>query len=426
MCLHPRWACDPRDAEPRAERTVPPASRAGNRVSSRRSRAAAGPRRPSRSDPRPASVSLWMATENDPGAAAAGAGRRTVDVCVIGAGIAGLSAAYSLVREPASRSSCSTTGRSAGPDGRHDRPPLPRDGRPVRGDPSDARRGRRPARAASHTAAIDRIETIVEREGIACDFERLDGYLFVSPGESPADVLDARARGRARRAGLARVELARREPPALGPRPARVCASRDQAQFHPLKYLAGARRARSSGTAGGSSPTARRDRRGERRDPATVETSDRRTRDGARAVVVATNTPVNDLVVAPHEAGAVPHVRDRRCASRRDRARTASTGTRRIPTTTCACSGCACHGRRGPRRPDRRRRGPQDRPGRRRRRALRALEKWTRERFPIGRARRLPLVRAGDGAGRRPRLHRPQPAGRARTSTSPPATAAWA
>ena len=32
--------------------------------------------------------------------------------------------------------------------------------------------------AESHTAAITRIETIVKEEGIDCEFERLDGYLF--------------------------------------------------------------------------------------------------------------------------------------------------------------------------------------------------------------------------------------------------------
>src|SRR5947199_532641 len=43
--------------------------------------------------------------------------------------------------------------------------------------------------AASHTAAIDRIEAIVAREHIQCDFERLNGYLFVPPGEA-TDVLE--------------------------------------------------------------------------------------------------------------------------------------------------------------------------------------------------------------------------------------------
>lgn len=35
--------------------------------------------------------------------------------------------------------------------------------------------------AESHTTAIDTIESIVREEDIDCDFERLDGYLFLDP-----------------------------------------------------------------------------------------------------------------------------------------------------------------------------------------------------------------------------------------------------
>src|SRR5437016_12395834 len=38
--------------------------------------------------------------------------------------------------------------------------------------------------AESHSAAINRIEQIVWKEHIDCDFERLNGYLFMPPGES--------------------------------------------------------------------------------------------------------------------------------------------------------------------------------------------------------------------------------------------------
>jgi hypothetical protein len=49
----------------------------------------------------------------------------------------------------------------------------------------ESRRGTANARLAgeSHRSAIDRIENIIEGEGIDCDFERLDGYLFLPPGE---------------------------------------------------------------------------------------------------------------------------------------------------------------------------------------------------------------------------------------------------
>jgi glycine/D-amino acid oxidase-like deaminating enzyme/nitrite reductase/ring-hydroxylating ferredoxin subunit len=88
--------------------------------------------------------------------------------------------------------------------------------------------------AASHAAAIDRIESIVAAEEIACDFRRLDGYLFVPPGE-PLDILDAEFEA-ARRAGLRDVHMVPRAPVSSfnsGP----CLAFPRQAQFHPLAYL---------------------------------------------------------------------------------------------------------------------------------------------------------------------------------------------
>lgn len=38
--------------------------------------------------------------------------------------------------------------------------------------------------AQTHTYAIQTIEDIAKQEGIACDFERLDGYLFPAPEKS--------------------------------------------------------------------------------------------------------------------------------------------------------------------------------------------------------------------------------------------------
>ncbi|MDZ4803207.1 MAG: FAD-dependent oxidoreductase, partial [Bryobacteraceae bacterium] len=64
--------------------------------------------------------------------------------------------------------------------------------------------------AESHTAAIDRIEAIVVKENIACDFERLDGYLFAPPGDS-TEVLDKELEA-THRAGLVNVERSGRAP----------------------------------------------------------------------------------------------------------------------------------------------------------------------------------------------------------------------
>ena len=219
--------------------------------------------------------------------------------------------------------------------------------------------GERGARLAaeSHTAAIDRIESIVSRERIDCDFERLDGYLFCAPEHDEA-LLD-RELAAAHRAGLHNVERsgARRSAFDTGP----CLRFPNQAQFHPLKYLAGLADAieRDGGRIytgthatqieGGTDATRRR--------PSAA-------RSRAGSVVVATNTPVNDLVVDAHEAGAVHDLRDRRAACRAARCRRRSTGTPAIRITTCACSRAIDADARSA---DRRRRGSQDRAGRRHR-----------------------------------------------------------
>jgi hypothetical protein len=41
------------------------------------------------------------------------------------------------------------------------------------------------AAAQSHTRAIEEIEDIARRVQIDCEFECLDGYLFVPPGNDP-------------------------------------------------------------------------------------------------------------------------------------------------------------------------------------------------------------------------------------------------
>src|SRR6185312_2985864 len=125
------------------------------------------------------STSLWRETaaapENPPLQA-----DTTADVCIVGAGIAGLTTAYLLARE----------GRDV----------LVIDAQDVGGGqtgvttahvsneiddtyieilrlhgPGGARRA-----CDSHRAAIDRIEEICREESIDCGFERVDGYLFLA------------------------------------------------------------------------------------------------------------------------------------------------------------------------------------------------------------------------------------------------------
>ncbi len=235
------------------------------------------------------STSLWMATASVPEQPALTEDLKT-DVCVVGAGIAGMTTAYLLTRAGKSVVVLDDGPVGAGQTQRttaHLSNAL--DDRYFRIEWLHGTEGARLA-AESHTAAIDRIEAAAREEGIACDFERLDGYLFLPPGGSP-DVLDRELEA-ARRAGLTGVERLPRAPldgfdtgPCLRfPR---------QGQFHPLKYLAGLAEAIRRG--GGRLFSGAHAEAITGGAPARV-----RVRGGrvvtAGAVVVATNTPVNDRV----------------------------------------------------------------------------------------------------------------------------------
>lgn len=160
--------------------------------------------------------------------------------CVIGAGYAGLSAAYFLLK--------------AG------RPVIVLDDGPAGGGESEATTAHHAsvldrrwselekvhgpalcrAAADAHARAIDAIESIVEEEGIDCGFERLDGYLFLAPGQEAGwlrEELEA-----SRRCGLAGVELVEKTPTPGFPAGPALRVPR-QAQSHPLRYLHGLARA---------------------------------------------------------------------------------------------------------------------------------------------------------------------------------------
>src|SRR5690242_18072427 len=125
------------------------------------------------------------------------------DTCIVGAGIAGLTTAYLLAREGLSVIVLDDGPIGGGETGRttaHLSNAI--DDRYVEIERLHGRDGARLA-AQSHTTAIDRIEAIVRDEGIACDFERLDGYLVLSPGDSH-DLLE-QEREAAHRAGLTTV-----------------------------------------------------------------------------------------------------------------------------------------------------------------------------------------------------------------------------
>ena len=90
--------------------------------------------------------------------------------------------------------------------------------------------------AESHTAAIEMIESIVKEEKIDCDFEKLDGFLFLDSTDTK-ESLDKELEA-THRAGIKSTEIISKVPNLsfdTGP----CLLFPNQAQFHPLKYLKG-------------------------------------------------------------------------------------------------------------------------------------------------------------------------------------------
>src|SRR4026208_1923672 len=153
-------------------------------------------------------TSVWMATDV-PELPSLSHDIRT-SVCIVGAGIAGMSTAYLLARAGRAvvviddgQIGGGETGRSTA----HITASL--DDRYSEIEKLHGEEGSRVA-AASHTAAIDRIESIASLEDIDCDFERVDGYLFLGAGDD-RKVLEEELKA-APRAGLTDVELLERVP----------------------------------------------------------------------------------------------------------------------------------------------------------------------------------------------------------------------
>lgn len=232
--------------------------------------------------------SIWL-TDVDMPAPAPLTGKSRVDVCIVGAGITGLSTAYLLSLEGlsvavldrqtqlgGSETSFTTAHLSNALDRGYRDLILLHDQHKVA------------LAAESHSRAISLIESIVAQEQIDCDFARVDGYLLAAPG-ADAGTLEKEWEA-ARKAGVAGVELLPNSPMGtgdLGP-----CVKfPHQAQFHPLKYLAHlARVLENKGVKlYGKSEVA------EIQDGTPLRLV---TKDGAeieaRHVVVATNTPFND------------------------------------------------------------------------------------------------------------------------------------
>jgi glycine/D-amino acid oxidase-like deaminating enzyme/nitrite reductase/ring-hydroxylating ferredoxin subunit len=236
-----------------------------------------------------ATTSVWMATANTPSQSRLKENIRT-DVCIIGAGIAGMTTAYLLAKEGRSVVVLDDGAIGGGMTGRTTAHLTNAyDDRYVEMEKLHGADGSRLI-AESHTAAIDKVEEIAREEQIECGFERLDGFLFVPPNES-TDLLNEELKA-AHRAGLVDVEMVKRAPIAsfdTGP----ALRFPRQAQFHPLDYLTGLTRAFTR--AGGRIFTETHATNITGGSDARVET-DLGPAVMCDVIVVATNTPVNDRV----------------------------------------------------------------------------------------------------------------------------------
>jgi len=235
------------------------------------------------------SRSLWMDVKVAAGARPLKADARA-DTVVIGSGIAGLSTAYELsgqgqtviVLDRGAIGSGMTARTTAHLTANND------DGfRTMIG-----RRGEKLAQDFYHSqaAAITRIEMIQSREGIACDFRRVDGFLFPGPQTSQTEIDEER--DASQKAGMP-VEVAVGLP-FRGHEKTRCLRYPNLATFHPTKYLQGL--ARCIQARGGKlfADTAVVGIEEEDNEVAITTEGGRTLR--ARNAVVATNSPIDDRV----------------------------------------------------------------------------------------------------------------------------------
>jgi glycine/D-amino acid oxidase-like deaminating enzyme/nitrite reductase/ring-hydroxylating ferredoxin subunit len=233
-------------------------------------------------------ISIWMTTAEMPVQPALTENAHA-DVCVVGAGIAGMMTAYML-----SRAGKSVIVLDDGPIGGGQTARTTAHISNVldyRYSELEEIHGQEFAKliAESHTTAINTIEAIASREKIDCDFERLNGYLFPPDLKSLDDI--KRELEAVHRAGLTEVEMVKTAPiPNLD---TGLCLRfPNQGQFDPLKFLAGLAEAIQRN--GGKIYTQTHVEKIKGGAIARVETSNGSVVT-AEAVVVATNSPISNL-----------------------------------------------------------------------------------------------------------------------------------
>ena len=233
-------------------------------------------------------TSLWQGTFEVPSYPALDGDER-VDVCVIGAGVAGLSTAY-LLAKAGQRVIVLDDGPVGGGESGRTTAHLASamDDRIYVLEHVHGEGGARHI-VESHAAAISCIEETISREQIDCDFQRVDGYLFLGGGDSER-VLDEELAGATRAGRVGVTKLSRIPGVSFDSGP--CLRFPNQGQLHALKYLAGL--AQAFVRAGGRIQCDTHVTGVEGGSPCRVET-DRDYSVTADAVCVCTNASITDM-----------------------------------------------------------------------------------------------------------------------------------
>lgn len=234
------------------------------------------------------STSVWIATAEMPGSMPLSANVET-DVCIVGAGIAGLTTGY-LLSKAGKRVVILDDGPLASGMTQVTTAHLSNaiDDRFVEIERWHGEEGAR-LTAESHAAAIDCIESVSDDLKISCDFQRLDGYLFLAPGDEK-ELLEKELAA-AHRAGVTGAEMVAHLP-LNSFDPGSAIRFPNQARVHPLKYLAAV--AESIRMQGGQIFT---DSHADSIEGGAIgQVKVGKHTVSAKAIVIATNSPINDLV----------------------------------------------------------------------------------------------------------------------------------
>lgn len=232
--------------------------------------------------------SIWMGTFNVPVFSSL-TNDTECDVCIVGAGISGLSSAYLLLKS-GKKVVVVDDGSIAGGESSRTTAHITN----VIDDRYyviEKMHGEETAKIAaeSQTAGINLIEKIIIENNIECDFQRLNGYLIFKP-EERSGVLEMEYDA-CKRAGV-EVNIASAPPyPALGDYPCLEFPK--QAEFHMLKYLSGLANAITA--MGGRIYTQTHIQKITDGPEAIAETKNK-LKITAKDIIIATNSPVSDYI----------------------------------------------------------------------------------------------------------------------------------